>query len=502
MYNFYLLKAIVKKASCGFEVNIVILVGIFLALIEACTFLIVPDYVKLIISEREITASIIVAALFFLFLRGLLFASGQYVLSVNSYKIKAKIVEAIIEATESKKEITQDKSIVQILTTEAGHLVGYVIAPLSIIFSEFMVISFIVISLAFSFGGSAISSAASLVIVALAYHASFRNMWRKISQKRINIEQSRTKMIVEWVSLLDTIKISSKPTLITKNLKKLNFDVSRLEGIQYFGIQLPKLWLELFGVPAILIAIYWTSNSLDLGSTIALLVSAGLAAFRIIPSLNRFLASVQTLQYAGPVLERFSDILHNVNAIIKSKHVNIQLHTGEKLVIIGESGSGKTTAIKKLLFTDSIFVEKDGAFIPPKHISYLSQGHEIFTGKIDENIKFFCNVEVDDRKIKTILETFNLKNLLIRFQRNEQISPETTSGGEKARLSLARCFNSEAELIVLDEPTNALDEKNVEFVKLLISECSKPLIIISHDRRIIELATSSLNIEELNVSST
>jgi ABC-type bacteriocin/lantibiotic exporter with double-glycine peptidase domain len=411
--------------------------------------------------------------------------------------MKAKVSNAAIQCISDAKPSKEDAAIVQMFTTEAGHLVGYFIAPMTILISEALVIVCILTALAFSYGESILFSGITLAVVALAYFLSMKKTLEQISLNRIDREQSRTKLVVEWYGLIDTIKISRRQSLITKKISILNHVVSRLEGLQYFGTQLPKLWLETIGIPLVLISVYLSADHFSPVEALSYVISVGLASFRIIPSLNRFLSSLQTLKYAAPVIDRFLNLMTPKEESSVSPVPFLELDGAERLFITGASGSGKTTVVKKLLAYDRVRICSNGKSFTPEKISYLSQEHATFSGTVKENIDFYCDYNNSDHDTREMLKKYNMDAFLEADRYKDVISPEQLSGGEKLRINLARIFEQPADLIVLDEPTNGLDFENVMLVKHLIARCSSPLIVITHDDRLTNLASRALRVEDI-----
>lgn len=483
---------ILRRSNCSWDVVLILAIGAILALVEAAIFLILPLFVN---SESlsNINQGFILVAVIVLFARGGLFAFGQYSLSILSYRVKAKIANSSIRRIEASEDFDIDKALVPMFTTEIGHLVGYFLAPITVMYSELLVLILVSLVLAYNFGTVILYSLTVLIIIGLLYYLIVRAKLNEISEARIEYERSRSKLVVEWAALIDTIRISARDTILTKKIEKLNYVVSKYEGIQYFGLQLPKIWLEVVGIPLIVISVAATRAELSKGDLFLLLTSVGLATFRLIPSLNRLLSSLQTLKYAMPIIEKFNSIGSQVFDR-SNTGVALNLDVGSKTFVIGESGSGKTTFIKKKLFANSILIKVGDEYVVPKNVSYLSQGNEIFTGTIRENITFFKDDPQHKLDLDNILRKYNLKFKIDTKHHEEQISPESISGGEKMRICLARVFENKSDLIILDEPTNGLDEYNVAAVKQILNDTTVPMIVITHDKRIADLANEIIEI--------
>lgn len=163
--------------------------------------------------------------------------------------------------------------------------------------------------------------------------------------------------------------------------------------------------------------------------------------------------------------------------------------------IVGESGSGKTTLLRHLnglvsadcgsiYFKGKNIDELDNIQLRRK-VVMLSQNPAIFSGNIRDNLiiglKFSDKSEVDDDKLNEILE-------LVHLDKSLEDDAEKLSGGEKQRVALGRILLMEPEVLLLDEPSSALDEATEKLVIERVVEYSKvkkkSLIMVTHSKNI------------------
>lgn len=178
-----------------------------------------------------------------------------------------------------------------------------------------------------------------------------------------------------------------------------------------------------------------------------------------------------------------------VNAL---NQVDLDIFPGELLLIKGESGAGKTTLLSimgllqepdkgevKLLNGNlNIKKELDRDNYRRNYIGYAFQNNQLIEAlTVDENLKFIQNLTGSKIEIESLIETFGLT-----FQKNRL--PGTLSGGQKRRAMIMMSIAKDPNLILLDEPTNDLDEKwVVEILTQLkkISKSGKAVVIVSHE---------------------
>ena len=165
----------------------------------------------------------------------------------------------------------------------------------------------------------------------------------------------------------------------------------------------------------------------------------------------------------------------------KKKLLDLSFDISDSTALIGESGSGKSLTLKALLnlLPSSLEIEKDISsnfeinynsigFIPQNPFTSLSNMTKITD-------QFFCS----DEKKEEVLKLVNLdKDILKKF-------PSQLSGGQIQRIVIAIALSRDIKILLLDEPTTALDEENKNNVITLIDEIKEKLniliLFVTHD---------------------
>lgn len=168
-----------------------------------------------------------------------------------------------------------------------------------------------------------------------------------------------------------------------------------------------------------------------------------------------------------------------------SKHVfsdvDIMVERGEKIALVGRNGEGKTTFIRQIMgeLTASRGEVKTGHNV---HIGYFAQNQDdLMNGD-------FTVYDTLDRVAVGDIRT-RLRDILGSFLfRGEDIDKKVSvlSGGERSRLAMARLMLEPYNLLILDEPTNHMDMRSKEILKIALQRYDGTVIVISHDREFLD----------------
>jgi len=225
-----------------------------------------------------------------------------------------------------------------------------------------------------------------------------------------------------------------------------------------------------------------------------------LKPFVIFPSLSNKSATTlsEELQRPTIVIENLSFKYPNAKkpAI---RHINLEIPFGQKIAIVGENGAGKTTLIKLLMriydpHNGNIYLNGINLKEIPENILYpiyatLFQEFGQFYLTIKENLELATGAKLTSPEIIKLLSQSNAWNYVQNFeeQYNQQLGPEYSNGidlsvGQWQQLGIARTMAKNGQIIILDEPTSAIDAKSeVEiFDKLLTQLKQQTMIYISH----------------------
>ncbi|MEK9975947.1 MAG: ABC transporter ATP-binding protein [Pelagibacteraceae bacterium] len=193
------------------------------------------------------------------------------------------------------------------------------------------------------------------------------------------------------------------------------------------------------------------------------------------------------------------------------KGIDLKINSGEKVAVVGKSGSGKTSLIMlmagleqptsgEIIFDQqpiSTFNEDELADIRKKKIGIVFQSFYLIPNYTAlENVSLILEINgIDNSKQKAeeLLVQFGLKDRLHHF-------PTQLSGGEQQRVAIARSMAVKPKLILADEPTGNLDSENSQMISNLLFEYANKnqssFVLVTHDLKFAEKCDRIIKIED------
>ena len=166
--------------------------------------------------------------------------------------------------------------------------------------------------------------------------------------------------------------------------------------------------------------------------------------------------------------------------------VSYGIHEGDKIGIIGINGTGKTTLLKIIAGLEE---PDEGQVIRQNglRITYLSQNPEFPEGATVLDYVTQGKQELDwntESEAKSILNKLDIKD--------HQAKIDTLSGGQKKRVALARTLINPADVLILDEPTNHIDNEMVLWLEDYLNKFKGGIIMVTHDRYFLDRVTNKI----------
>lgn len=357
-------------------------------------------------------------------------------------------------------------------------------------------------------------------IILFFFKKIFKNRIELWGNERQKLMSQISKVIVETFGSIKEIIVYEKRDLFyealkTKQIKKTNLDIkfSTLNEV-------PKYFIEFFAVIGFFLLGYLLNLKTNDNETLLVsLIFYAALLFKSLPSVSRIFNSLQQIKFyesSHSVVEnaialKIKDTLNLGNVTfekgIELKNIffkyeesqkliindfSLKINKGEKVLITGKSGKGKSTLLDILAgfnrdyHGDFLVDNKKISNISDwrSKIGYLAQSFFIF----DDTIKY--NIILDDKfneqKFNKVINLTSLSSVIDSQENgiNSIIGERGSklSGGEKQRIGLARALYREPEILILDEPTSSLDKNTGdEFIQSVLKiDKNLTIIMISH----------------------
>ena len=186
--------------------------------------------------------------------------------------------------------------------------------------------------------------------------------------------------------------------------------------------------------------------------------------------------------------------------------MNIEINIGDKFVIFGKSGSGKSTIFKllmgffnptngKITVNDEDINNLDLGYYRTQ-FAYVSQDTKLFDMTVMDNIKY--SNKASEIEIDNIIQKYNIARVYEKLEHGLNtmagIDGNNLSGGQKQMVLILRALLKKPKIYLFDEPTAALDPFTREIIYKILKDIEETTIIISHDPKIKEYIPTVYNL--------
>ena len=362
------------------------------------------------------------------------------------------------------------------------------------------------------------------IIVITAYVLQHR--LHELSQSTYQAAAQRNATLVESLTGIETIKTQGAESQIQARWERANQFLStlnvRMRGLSSTAMYTTATLQQLVSVAIILIGVYLIADkSLTMGGLIASSMLAGRAlapagqivgllmqyqgARTALESLNKIMAQdverneqgayIQRRELKGEIEFRHVSFAYPGRTDSALHDVSFKIAPGEKVALIGKVGSGKTT-LQKLMM--GLYMPQEGAVLLDgidirqldpadvrRNMGYVSQDVNLFFGSLKENISF-GNPHAQDDAIVAATEAAGLADFVQRHPQGFDMQVgergELLSGGQRQGVGIARAVLHNAPMLLLDEPTSAMDFSTEAFVTQKIGAFAqgKTVVLVTH----------------------
>lgn len=459
----------------------------------------------------------------------------QYKILYNAQKdISLQLIRYYVKQPYSYHLNINTSEMVRIVTQDASNCSSF-LTNIFFILTEFIVV---VLVIGFLFYINKIVTTVLVILFVFLFVAIFKGLKPKIKVFAKNNQKYHAGMI-KWIQqslgAIKDIKILQKEQFFINKYYDSSIKYTSAQKHFRFFEQFPRLLIETFVVSVILLVIiFLLYKGIDASTIIIQMAVFAMAAFRLMPSMNRIQMALSSAMYYTPSLNivyrdlknaKVSDLLNSklegnkvlnmekdisVNNISYKypntekyifKNVSFNIQRGTSIGFVGPTGAGKTTIVDVILglldptegsiTIDGIDVHKNKISWFSK-IGYVPQFIYLTDDTIKNNILFYDDENVDEKKLETVIEQAQLKEFIDSLPNGlETIVGERgirLSGGQRQRIGIARALYKKPEILVLDEATSALDNDTEKAVMQAIEHLygKITMLVIAHRLTTIE----------------
>lgn len=375
----------------------------------------------------------------------------------------------------------------------------------------------------------AISMAVVLGIFAMGFMSIFRKAFKRMGNEYRVFVEEQIKCMHQSFGGIKEIKISDNEQFFKDQFWDIAAGLAKNQVKNGLYNAIPKPMMETMVIAVILVIVaVKTASGNSASAFIPIITVFALAAFRLLPSVNKISSYVGVIMYNKVAVEAVYNEVNEMKENISKKentveeeihfhkaiklndvvfaydgaeknvidHVSLEIQKNTSVAFIGPSGAGKTTIVDVML---GILKNQEGSITVDgtdirkamsgwhKKIGYIPQVIYLMDDTIRNNIAFGVKPEViDDAKVWKALEEAQLKEFVETLDEglDTMVGELGTrlSGGQRQRIGIARALYRQPEMLVLDEATSALDNETEKAVMEAIDSLhgKLTLIIIAH----------------------
>ncbi len=377
----------------------------------------------------------------------------------------------------------------------------------------------------------------------------------KIGAKNQQVQSRIAKWRLQAIYGLKDVKVLNREEFFVRNYYetgKIGANVARNYAVLN---NTPRLLIETIFIVSMLayVAIYINGGG-DVNVMLNTIAAFGVAAMRVLPSVNRINTYMTEIAYAQPSLDYVYENLQEgmktdallaerrensqkeklkLEDAIELRHITFRYPDSDKYIfkdgymkvpkgssvgIIGASGAGKSTIVDVLLgllHAQEGEITCDGVDIFKNYeswlaqIGYIPQSIYLIDESIRDNIAFGIDADkVDERRIWEVLEEAQLKKFVEELPEGLDTAigdrGVRLSGGQRQRIGIARALYHDPEILVFDEATSALDNDTEAAVMEAINSFhgKKTMVIIAHRLNTIEKCDIIYKVEDMKLVKT
>ena len=443
-------------------------------------------------------------------------------------ELRISVIKKLIPLSPSGLNHFRNSELLNRLVADVDTLDTLYLNLLSPFISAIMVITFMAIGLSFVSALLAVIICSTLLALLFIFPAIFYRLGQKSGKKIIQARAEYRSQFIEWIQLNAEFLLFGLVPQMTQKLEKTEqtWLHSQSKESQLTGFSNALLTF----INGILVCVVFllVTTAIDASSAdnpealVALVIFCVMASAEILmpigiaflhlgqlitaaERLNDLIEQRPLVEFNGSTrwqkiaenqpLVRFEKVTFNYpsNHQATLNGLSFEVNKGQKVAILGKTGSGKSTIFQllnrhydptsgQILLANCNVADYPEATLR-SHLVTLSQRVHIFSQTLRDNL-LMGNPQATDEQLKLVLEQVELAYLLQEQDLDLWLGEggRPLSGGEQRRLGLARVLLSNAELVLLDEPTEGLDrETEQQILMLIFAHCqARTLLMITH----------------------
>jgi len=442
-------------------------------------------------------------------------------------KLRVQVFEKIIPLSPAVLNRYRNSDLLNRLVSDVDTLDSLYLRLLAPLFTAAFVIIAMTIGLSFVNIPLALGLGLFLLILLMIIPTVFYRLGQEFGERLIQARATYRTQFLEFIQAQAELllfnaedKLKEKMSATEKTWQEDQAKEAKLSGF--------STALVLFLNGLLISGMLWFASNADFGTDeyhtayIALFTFAALAAFEIIMPLGAaFLHIGQVIAAAERVTEiieqkplvefngseEFETKVQLISAknlsfsypgqeTLVLKNLTLDLEQGQKIAILGKTGSGKSSLLQLLVRNydanqgQLLLAEKPISAYSENtlrnQICFLTQRVHVFSDTLRQNLQFASADEISDEKMIEVLHQVGLSKLLEQEEKGLNLwlgdGGRPLSGGEQRRLGLARILLNNAPILLLDEPTEGLDRETERHILRLILQHAenKTLIMVTH----------------------
>jgi len=501
-------------------------------------------------SSADLQLPITIGFIIIILIAALLRLSLLYVQTRLGFAIGADFSRSIYYKTLFQPYIIHTKrnssEIISTISLKANALASSGLLPMLTLLSSLFILTFILIGIILA---DPLISLILFVFFGLIYALISLATKKRLQKDSVNVDKQQDnliKVLQEGFSSIRDIIMDSSQSVYTKKFEDAHYKYRRAQGNIHIISGGPRYIIEALGMIIIIVlsVLIIQDPEKTFVSQIPILGVFAIGAQKILPILQSMFASISTLRGSKNSLLSVFDLYDqeiplnvkkvksiSFNKSIKFKNIsfrygaklplvlnkiNLTFSKGDKIGIIGESGSGKSTFLDIVIgliqpyhggmYVDDLLIDGKNSSSWQRHISHVPQMITLLDCSVAENIAFGIPLkDIDFNRVYKAAEKAHISNTIDSWESGYQTTVGEKgvriSGGQLQRIGLARAFYKGSNVIVLDEATSALDDDTETQIINNLESFGKDLtiIIVAHRLSTLKHCSTVIKVENGNV---